>query len=430
MRRNIFALGLLEWQRKELETIAEARELDFYSLLTWDELVGQRLGFDELLERARQQLGEFGGKPDAFICHWDFPSSCLAPVLSAEYGLPAPSLESVLKCEHKYWSRLEQQRCVPECTPDFQALDPFDPEAADKLRLEFPIWLKPVVGYSSMLGFYIENRNQLESALEEMREHVGELGRPFDECLRHAHLPAEVAGIGGGHAIAETIMSGDQFAPEGYVLDGQMRIHGMFDMLLDQDGKAVLGLRYPANLPSSLEKRTTDVCRRVLEQVGFDNGCFNIEFLWDEAADKLWVIEVNTRISQSHCELFRLVDGMSNHEIAVSVALGHEPHLPHERGPNETAAKFVLTKRDDAEVTRVPTEEELKELSGQLGDALIEIGVTEGQRLSDIPGQPVYCFNLGEAWIGADSIDELMERYRELVRRLPIEFSDDRHLEP
>lgn len=430
MPKNIFVLGMLDWQREELETIDHADEMAFHPLLSWEELIKQHVGFDELLDRARRQLRDSGVKPDAIVCHWDFPSSCLGPILSKEYGIPAPTLESVLKCEHKYWARLEQQRSVPECVPDFQALDPFDPRAADQLRLDFPIWLKPIKGFSSMLGFRIESRAELESALEEMREHIGELGKPFDECLRHASLPSEVEGIGGRHAIAESIMSGDQFAPEGYVQDGKFHIHGMFDMLLDQGGKSVVGLRYPASLPHSLEERSSDVCRRVLQHVGFDNGCFNVEFLWDEAADKLWLIEVNTRISQSHCELFRKVDGMSNHEIAVSIALGHEPHLPHERGPNRTAAKFVLTKLDDARVTRVPSEEEVEALSRDFGDALIELAVKEGDRLSDLPGQPAYCYNVGDAWIGADSTDELMERYRQMVPRIPLEFSDNRHLKP
>ena len=429
MRKNVYVLGLLDWQRRELETINRAQEMDFHSLLSWEELVEEMLGFDELLDRARRQIEQTGIKPDAFVCHWDFPSSCLAPVLAAEYGLPGPSLEAVLKCEHKYWARLEQQRCVPECVPDFQALDPFSPDAAESLRLDFPIWLKPVKGFSSMLGFRINDRAQLKEALEEMRDSIGDLGNPFDECLAHADLPEEVRGIGGRHAIAEGIMTGDQFAPEGYVQNGKVHVHGTFDMLLEQGGKAVVGLRYPAELPTDLQNRSEDVCRRILERVGFDDGCYNVEFLWDEAADKLWVIEVNTRISQSHCELFRKVDGMSNHEIAVSVALGEEPHFPLDRGNSRTAAKFYLTKIDDAEVTRVPDEGELAALSEEF-NALVELAVTQGDRLSDLPNQPVYCFNVGDAWIGANSGSQLRDRYNELVERIPVEFSDGRHLSP
>jgi hypothetical protein len=426
MPKDIFAMGLLDWQRRELETIDHAEEMNFHSLLSYEELVEENLGFDELLDRCRRQLRAFDGQPDAIVCHWDFPSSCLAPVLAAEFGVRGPSLQSVLKCEHKYWARVEQQKVVPECVPGFDALDPFDPAAADKLRLDFPIWLKPVKGFSSLLGFRIENRDELEKALAELREHIGELGQPFDECLRHADIPSEVNGIGGRHAIAETIMRGRQFAPEGYVLDGEMQIHGMFDMMLGQDGKSVAGLRYPADLPSELEEQCVEVCRKVLAQVGFDNGCFNVEFLWDEEAQKLWLIEVNTRISQSHCELFRQVNGMSNHEIAVSVALGHAPHLPPP-GVGRIAAKFILTKLDDAVVTRAPSKAELEEI-GKKFDALIELMVEEGDSLSEVRGQPVYCFNVAEVWVVASSLPELMKMRARIAEKLPLEFSDGRGL--
>lgn len=423
MAKEIFVLGLLDWQRSELETIDHAEEMNFHSLLSYAELVEENLGFDVLLDKCREQLRSSPVKPDAIVCHWDFPSSCLAPMIAAEYGIPAPSLEAVLKCEHKYWARMEQNEAAPECVPDFQALDPFVPDAADQLDLAFPVWLKPVKGFSSLLGFRAENRADLEEALAQFREHVGELGVPFDECLRHADLPPEVEHVDGQHAVAEGIMSGRQFALEGYVLNGEVHIHGTFDMLLDQGGKSVVGLRYPADLADGLEERSTEVCRKVLKQVGFDNGCFNVEYLWDEAQDKLWLIEVNTRISQSHCELFRMVNGMSNHEIAVSVSLGKRPHLPAP-DPGRMAAKFVLTKLDDAVVTKCPSEQELVRIGEEFGDVLVEMVVEEGDTLSELRGQPVYCFNVAEVWIAASSRAELMEKRARLAEKLPLEFSD------
>lgn len=339
----------------------------------------------------------------------------------------APSLESVLRCEHKYWARINQREAVPECTPDFQALDPFDDNAASKLRMEYPVWLKPVKGFSSMLGFKVNNRRELESALAAMREQIGEVGKPFEECLRHADLPEAVREVSGTHALAEEVMSGIQFAPEGYVQDGKVHLHGMFDMLLQQDGRDVLGLRYPADLPEALQTRASDAARRIMKHVDFQDGCFNVEFLYDQARDKLWLIEVNTRISQSHSELFRRVDGMSNHEIAVRVALGEKPHFPRDEGPNRLAAKLSLEKVGDAEVTRVPGPEELRKLETEF-DAFIQIGVQKGDRLSELPHQPPYAYHVGDVFIGAESSEQLMERYRAIARRVSVAFSDGQSL--
>jgi hypothetical protein len=428
VKKNIYVLGLLDWQRKELETIRDADQYRFISLLTPKEVRGQHAGFDELLGRARSQLTS-GEPPDAIVCHWDFPSSCLAPILSREFGLPAPSLESVLRCEHKYWARLQQRQAAPECVPVFQTFDPFDSNGADQLEIDLPIWLKPIKSFSSHLGFHIETREELEKALAEMREHINELGALFDECLAHADLPSEIEGIGGCHAIAEAIIRGDQFAPEGYVRNGKVRIHGFFDMMLGQGGQTVQGLRYPARLTPDIEQRSADVCRRIIERVGFNDGCFNVEFLWNKETDKLWVIEVNTRISQSHSEMFRRVNGMSNHEIAVSVALGQEPRFSGNKGDSKIAAKFYLTKEKDAKVTREPLPEELEALSREFG-ALVEFEAHEGDQLSELPDQPVYCYNVGWAWIGAQSEAELWDRYQALVERLSMEFSDGERLRP
>lgn len=426
MSRNVFVLGLLDWQREELETIEDADKDRFIPLLTFDELVTDPPGFDELLRRCRDQIDRSGVRPDAIICHWDFPSSCLAPMLAAEYSLPGPSLESVLKCEHKYWARVEQEQAVPENIPRFQAVDPFAADAAARVELDYPFWLKPVKGFSSKLGFRIEARGDLEQALAEMREHIGELGRPFDACLAHVDLPRGVAGIGGTWAIAEGIIQGVQFAPEGYVQGGQVHLHGFFDMLMEEG--ALSALRYPDRLAVGLRERAERVCRRILEQVGYDNGCFNVEFLYDEPQDELWVIEVNTRISQSHSELFHRVDGMSNHEVAVSVALGEQPHLPHGGGRDRMAGKFWLLKHDDARVTRVPTAEELAVIEREL-DTLVEINVAQGDQLSELPNQPVHGFYVAEAFLGAADEAELFARRDALVERLPIEFSDGRALQ-
>src|SRR5690606_20339855 len=67
-----------------------------------------------LFDAAVSQLDEFPGPIDAIVSYWDFPSSVLHVLLCEHYGLPGPSLESVVKCEHKYWSRLEQRESIDE----------------------------------------------------------------------------------------------------------------------------------------------------------------------------------------------------------------------------------------------------------------------------------------------------------------------------
>lgn len=430
MPKDIFLLGLLDWQREVLESVHHRDDYRFHSLLEFDELVANPPGFDALLDRARRELKGSGVKPAAILCHWDFPSSCLAPVLSKELGLRAPTLESVLRCEHKYWARLEQRKVVPECVPAFQAMDPFEEGVEDTLQIDYPIWVKPVKSHSSILGFHVRNRKELRAALAETRQYIGKFRKSFDECLRHADLPGEIEGIGGRHVLAEQIMQGDQFAFEGSIGSNRRCVHGFLDMIRGQDGKDIQALWYPSTMSEEIQKQSEAVAWKVLQQAGFDNGCFNAEFLWDKEREKLWLIEINARMSQSHSDMFRKVDGLSNHDVALNVAIGNPPEVIHGKGPYRMSAKFLLNKIDDADVLRAPTPEELALVAEELGNAIIVVDAHKGMRLSTLIGQAQYRYTVGEAWVGGNSSEELIGKYHHLISRLPFEFSDGLGLHP
>ncbi|WP_010549396.1 ATP-grasp domain-containing protein [Brachybacterium paraconglomeratum] len=423
--KNIFVLGLTDVQRRELETVRNAEDLAFHGVLDYETLVNTTdLDFDQLLHDARAELDAFDGSIDAIIAHWDFPVSVLATVLAAENGLPAPSLESLLKSEHKYWSRLEQQRCIPECVPGVAAFDPFDDDALATIGLDFPFWVKPVKAHSSALGFKVEDEAQFAAALEEIREHIGEIGDAFNQVLRRVALPAELEGAGGNSCLAEQFVEGTQVAPEGTMFRGEYHVHGVFDMHKDEAGTSFSRLDYPASsVPEPVQQRMIDLTERYLRQVGYDDGCFNSEFMWDREQDQLWLIEVNTRISQSHSDLFAKVDGSSNHEVAIDIALGEKPRMPHREGEFATAAQCMLFHDEDAVVTRVPSAEDKAELARRWPGTLLTLQVAEGDRLSELPGQDSYRFILGKLYIGADSTEQLVERYREIAAEIPFEFA-------
>lgn len=413
MRKNVFILALTKLQRAELETIQGIGDVVFHGLLDVDTLVEpDELHFDQLLDQCRQQLQAFPDSIDGIIAHWDFPSSVLAPILCREYRLPSPSLESVLKCEHKYWSRVEQQQVIPDCIPGFASFDPFDDQALEKIKLDYPFWIKPVKSHSSQLGFLIENAQQFAAAMTRVREKIGFIGHAFDEALAHAQVPEAIQAASGTTCIAEEIIGGTQSAPEGSVFNQQVRVHGMFDMFKDKAGKSFESLVYPSTLPPPVQQRMRDACEQFLNHIGFDNGCFNVEFMWDQDRDKLWVIEFNTRISQSHSEMFIKVDGQSNHKIAVDLALGREPSMPHGSGDFNVAAKFQINYYgEDAIIARVPDAGEIQALKERFPKTEIEIGAEVGDRLSELPNQDAYSYHLGDIYLGADDHDQLQEKF-------------------
>jgi len=424
--KNVFVPALTDMQRTEIGTVDVPGGMSLHGLLDYDTLISaESFDFDDLLDRCRARLREFPDRVDAIIAHWDFPTSVIVPILAAEHGLPSPSLESVLRTEHKLWSRVLQREVVPECVPAFCAFDPFAPDALDTIDLPFPFWVKPIKSHSSQLGFEVSDADEFAAAIERIRAEIGRIADPFDQALARVTVPEEVRVAGGRTCLAEQIVTGTQAAPEGSMFRGEYRVHGVFDMRKDAAGHSFDHLDYPARtVPEDIQQQMIEVTERYLRHVGFDNGCFNSEFMWDADTGKLWLIEVNTRISQSHSDLFVKVDGISNHAVAIGVALGQAPEMPHRKGEFPVAAQCFVPRYEDGVVTRVPGEAEIEALRRWFPGTIVHLDVAVGDRLSELANQDAYRYKLATLYLGAADSDALEQRYRDCLDALSFEFEE------
>ncbi|WP_111641866.1 ATP-grasp domain-containing protein [Marinimicrobium alkaliphilum] len=424
-RRNIFVLGYDLKHQSDVEDIRDIEDINIHALLHTDEVANQD-GYDieAMLIKARMVLDQYDSV-DGIVCHWDFPGAALHAILCKEYQLPGPTLESVIKCSHKYWSRLEQRRLVPEHTPDFCAVDPFDDKALEKITVAFPFWLKPIKGYSSMLGFHVTNEQEFDDAISKIRRTIGLLGDPFDNILARIELPQELHEISGNFLIAEQYVRGWELAPEGYVQSGKCHVHGIIDMVIGSNGKSFERYEYPSCAPEPVQKLAISVSCRFMEHIGFDSGCFNIEFFWDDETDKLWIIEINPRISQSHSYLFEQVKGLSNHEVAVQVALGERPRFDQVSGRYKRAAKFLHRRysHENMVAKRVPTAEDIAAFQKNVQpDTRVYVWLEEGDQLTDLRDQDPYSYVIADMLIAAQSREQLEQKYQEASDSLPFEF--------
>lgn len=416
MPKNIFVLGLDAFGARLFSQIQGARDLRFHRLLPPGQAVhAEQYNIGELLRDAELELTAFPGTIDAIVTYWDFPASALAPVLRRRFGLPGPSLEAVLKCEHKYWSRLEQRQVAPECVPAFQVFDPFAEDPLKQVELSFPFWVKPIKSHSSQLGFLVRNRRAFEHVIRVIRQHIGRLGAPFDEILRHAELPSEVAKVGGYHCVAEAVISrGRQCTLEGYALGDDVIIYGIFDSVRHAAHRSSFArYEYPSALPGAIRARMIELTQRLVRHIGYNSAPFNIEMFYEHNRDQIWLLEINTRISRSHSPLFLLVDGASHQQVMVDVSLEKVPHLPHRAGSYRYACKHMMRVFEDGWVNNVPKQEEIAAVERSFPGALVEIHVEPGMHLlTDLLHQDSYSYELGVVFVGADSRTELRRRVR------------------
>ncbi|ATJ81879.1 acetyl-CoA carboxylase biotin carboxylase subunit family protein [Halomonas beimenensis] len=424
--KNIFVLGLDDFNLLEMRALPAAVDYRLHPLFRHGEVKAvPDFPVRELYEGAIARLERFAEPIDAIVGYWDFPVSTLLPLLCRHFGLPTPSFEAVLKCEHKYWSRLEQRRLIPEHIPPFGVVDPFSKRFRERLDIDYPFWIKPVRAASSHLGFMVRNPRDLEKAIQAIRAKIGRFARPFNYLLQFAELPPEVAAIDGHHCIVEGLISrGRQCTLEGYVYRGEVRIYGAVDSIREGRHRSCFSrYQYPSSLPGRVRRRMSEIVARFLNGIGFDHGPFNAEFYWDRRHGRIWLLEINNRISKSHCPLFRHVDGLSHHQVMLDLGLGKRPDFPHRQGAYRYAAKFMWRRYRDARVTKVPNEAELRRLGERFPSAQVQLHVHEGMRLSELADQDSYSYEIAVIFLGADSQKSLLQKYARLRRSIPLEMA-------
>jgi biotin carboxylase len=418
--RNVFFLGLNEFNLRMLRRIRGAEHYRFHGLLEPSEVIEQASwDIDILLDAARAHLDTFDGHVDAIAGYIDFPVSLMVPVLCRELGLRSPTLEAMLKCEHKHWSRMEQRAVIPDHVPASRVFDPTDDGSVAGIDLPYPYWVKPVKSYGSHLGFRVGNGRELQTAIDEIRRRLPRLAVPFGRILEHATLPAPVAALPPHACVAEALIGGRQCTLEGFVSDGCFEIFGVVDSIRAPNRTTFMRYEYPSSLPQVVQQRMEAIARRFLEHVGFENGAFNAEMFWDERRDHIWVLEVNPRISQSHSPLFEAVDGASNQQVTVHVALGEDPTFPFRQGLHRYAAKLFLRTFEDAHVRRVPSEDDLRHLEAEIPGTRVQIIAREGTKLSDQRGRDSYSYEIAYVFVSGDTRAQLAEHRRTAERLLP-----------
>lgn len=425
MPSNVFVLGLDLLNFQSLLSLAEGYR--FHRLLSIEELQeGEDIPFSELLGQATRQLETFDGSVDAIVGYWDFPISSMVPILAERFGLPGAPLTSVVKCEHKYWARLEQRK-VTDAHPRFTVVDPDDDAEFSQLDLRPPYWIKPVKAFSSELAFRIDTLANLRVHLREVRDKLDRIAAPFEDVLSRIELPAEIAELGARVCVAEEAATGEQVTVEGFRAepDTEVCVYGVVDSVPHPEVRSFERFQYPSQIPQRVQDRMVDIADRVIGQVGLAWSTFNIEFFWDPDTDALTILEINPRHSQSHAKLFEYVDGMANHKHMVDLGLGRRPQLTDLKGPYALAAKWFRRHLTDGVVTRSPTAEEVTAAERAVPGITVHLIADEGDRLSRLPEQDSYSYKIAEVYVGANDEAELRDKYERSLERLPFEIDDE-----
>ncbi len=425
-KQHLFVLGAEPFNMERLTHLPAAEYCEFHSGLDLADVRHiEEFDMEAIIDETFEKIASAGVPVDGVVAYFDFPASTLVPIVAQRFGLRGPTVRSVMKCENKFWSRIEQRKVAVEHVPQFQAVDPFDENPIAQLNLVPPFWVKPIKSFRSYLAFRINDEREFAFAMEQMRQGLEKMNRPFQYLMERYRMP-ELFTTMKESAIAESMISGSQCTLEGYVFEGQVIGYGVVDSVREGDRSSFSRYEYPSSLPLDVQYRMIEIARRVVSQLDLDDSPFNMEFFYNQTEDHIHLLEINPRISQAHVDMFEKVHGYSHQQVMVDIALGKRPAPMERRGQYQVAANFMLRVFEDGEVTRVPTEEELAAVRERFPGADFKISVSEGDNLSELEGQDSYSYELANILLGADSRGDLLDNYDRALEMLPFEVNGRR----
>jgi biotin carboxylase len=345
-----------------------------------------------------------------------YPGMSAASVIGEKLGLPGPSPEAVMCCEHKYWSRCAQQQWVPEAVPEFHAIEPDDlADLADVTR--FPVFLKPVKSCMSINAHRIDDARRLRELAGRALLPEGFV-KPFNDLLRtYTSYPKHASSL-----LVESLLEGHQVSLEGYVYNREVHVMGILDALMVPGTLSFTRFEYPSSLPEVVRRRMADIAERFMIGIGYDGAPFNIEMFYDPRTDAIRIIEVNPKIASQFTELFTKVDGQSSYTVLLQLALGERPGFVRGAGEFAIAGSCVLRSFSDRHVVAVPAAEQIAAITAEYPDAQIEIHAVPGCNLSDqMQDSQTYRYALVN--IGASSRQALEAKFADVASRLDFRFA-------
>lgn len=417
--KHIWIIGMYDLIRQKLDALRRANECEFHPVLTYGETHGADAYHpDDMMNKAVDILDSAEEPIDAIVSFWDFPVMCMTPLLAERYGTTWHSLETILKCEHKYWSRCNQQEVIPEFVPEFCRFDPHDEKPREQIDLEYPFWIKPMISFGGHLGYKVESDEEFRKGIQGMRDGIDRFAKPFEYFAGRLPDDTDFPGMDGGFALAEKPMEGNQCTVEGYSIDGDVRRHGIVDSHRFPNLSTFSRYQYPSNLPEDVHDRMSDASRTFMEHVGFDVGGWNIEYFHEPETGEIRLLEVNGRISVSHSDLFDKVDGQSNHEVVIASALGEEPDWRKGAGKYPVAGKFFVRKFTDGKIVRTPTATQVQKVREIVPRTIVDVLVEPDTWLHDLQYQESYSYKLAAIYLGGRDEHDMLQRFQEVIGEL------------
>jgi len=333
------------------------------------------LGVKDYVEKKISQINSGKLKINGIAATSDQCNAIVA-ILAKQTGKIGTSLESILACQNKYISRLKQKEICPKNCPDFCL--------AVSNHLKFPVFVKPVRSSLSFHSFKVTSSKALIKAIESGKAMIPRSNKLYQEIIdlgyfRHKNLNDF------NNLICEEIVTGEQITVDGYIYKNKVVLFGITKSIFLPNKISFTRFDYPYEFEPELNNKIESLSKKLASGLGLNNTLFNIEFVVNLRTNKIFIIEINGRLSLQFAHLIHTVSGYNPLEAMADISVGKEPgfFLKNENKKYKICSSCVLRKRFDHRVLQVPQEKELDTLSEKHSDIQITSLIQEGKKLSD-----------------------------------------------
>lgn len=416
--KRILVICPLERDRRELALFNNSYQIFFHDINfdDWEQV--QNLN-EPILKNIINDISDVinKNKIDGVFSTDDYLGTLLAAIVSKQNELLTPDPSCIALMQHKLCARMKHQEIVPEATPQFVALED------NRCELPIPYFIKPVRSRFSRGAHPVHTHDELTPAFEDALTYC-ELS--LWEYLAKPYLPTNYDS--NARILAESLCTGMQCTLEGFVFNDAITFIGITDSIMFPGTISFKRFDYPSCLAEKVQKRIQEIATKLLHGINYNNGFFNIEFMYDSETDDIFIIEVNPRLVSQFADLYQKVDGISNYEQLLALISGQRPSIKSNEGEYNMASSCVLRRFHDCTIMRLPTEEELEKVYEAYPQVRIQLYGKEGQRLSDLK-QDGKSYRFGLIHIGGDDVADIEEKFNTIQEMLniilePIEDTD------
>lgn len=368
---------------------------------------------ERMIKKVRQE------KIDAVLSSDEYIGAILAAAISQQVGLAGSDPSKIILAQHKYFSRLIQQKHCSEASVNCELI----PQNIRKFeaKLPFPFFVKPVKGTFSLFAKKVKDHDDLKNHMDfnwYERLILNTITRPFNQLIKdHSGLSKNA-----NFFIGEELIEGIQVTVDGFVFNSKVTICGIVDSVMFPNTNIFERFEYPSKLLPSVQQRMNHIVEDLIHGVGFENAQFNVELFYNSETDTIKIIEINPRLSYQFGDLYENVDGANTYQILLDLALGQPPQFVKGNGEFQCTASFVLRTFEGKALKSIPETNHISNFNDRYPESNVKVYGKKGTKLSG-EMRAIGSYRYGIVNVGAHSLLDLFSIYEDVLDSLPFSFT-------